>query len=68
MGLDGHQDDRLLPLVHCEELVDIGVELGKGGVEVWDLPVKEKNDDGGVVVKGVGSYLVKRLARVLIGP
>ena len=68
MGLDGHREDRLLPLVHCGELVDVGVELGEGGVEVRDLPAEEGNEDGGVVVEGVGPHLVKRLAKVLIGP
>ncbi len=68
MGLDGHREDRLLLLVHCRKLVDDGVELGEGGVEVRDLPAEEGNEDGGVVVKGVGLYLLKRLAKVLIGP
>ncbi len=57
-----------MPLVHYEELVDIGVELGEGGVEIRDFPAEEGNKDGGVVVEGVGPYLVKRLAKVLIGP
>ncbi len=66
VGLDGHREDRLLPPVHLGELVDVGVEHGEGGVEVRDLYAKEENEDGGVVVEGVGPHLVKRLAKVLI--
>ena len=68
VGLNGHRKDRVLPLVQCGELIDVGVELGEGGVDVRDLPAEEGNKDGGVVVKGVGLYLVKRLAQVFIGP
>ena len=57
-----------MSLVHRGKLVDIGVELGKGGVEVRDLPAEEGNEDGGVVVEGVGPHLVKRLAKVLLDP
>ncbi len=68
MGLDGHREDRLLLLVHFGELVDVGVELVEGGVEVRDLFAEEGKKDGGVVVEGIGPHLVKRLAKVLIGP
>ncbi len=68
VGLDGHWEDRLLPLVHCEKLVDVGVELGKDRVEVRDFLVEKGNEDGGVVIEGVGPHLVKRLAKVFIGP
>ena len=68
MGLDGHREDRLFPLINCGELVDVRVELGVGGVEIRDLADEERNEDGGVVVEGVGPHLVKRLDKVLIGP
>ncbi len=68
MGLDGHREDRLLPLKHYRELVDVGVELGESREEGRDLFAEERNEDGGVVVESVGLHLVKRLAKVLIGP
>ncbi len=36
-------------------------------MEVRDLPAKERNKDGGVVVESVGPHLVKRLTKVVIG-
>ena len=57
-----------MPLVHLGELVDVGVELGEGGVEVRDLPAEKENENGNLVVESVGQHLVKRLAKVFIGP
>ncbi len=68
VGLDAHRKDRFLLLVHCGKLVDVGIELDEGRVDVRDLPAKERNEDGGVFMEGVGLHLVKRLAKVLIGP
>lgn len=57
-----------MPLVHYRELVDIGVKLGKSKVKVWSLLAKQKNEDGDVVVEGMGLHLVKKLAEVFVGP
>ena len=68
MSTSGDREDCLLPLVQWEELVDVGVEISKGGVKVQDLPAGEGNKDGGVVVEGVGPHPVKRFAKIFIGP
>ena len=68
VGLNGHREERFLPLVHCGELIDVGVELIEGGVEVRDLPAEEENENDSVVMEGVSLHLVKRFAKVFIGP
>ncbi len=68
VGLDGHREDCLLPLVHFGELVDVCVELGEGEVEVRDPSAEKGNENGSLVVESVGLHLVKRLAKVFIGP
>ncbi len=57
-----------MPLVDCGELVDVDVELGKGGVEVWGLFAEQGDTDGGIVVEGIRPYVVEGLSKVLVGP
>lgn len=68
VGLDGHGKDCVLPFVDGGEFVDVAIELGKCGVEVRGLFAKQGDENGGVVVEGVGLYVVERLPEVFVSP
>ena len=67
-GLNSHRKDYVLPLADCAELVDVAVELGKGSVEVRGLFAEQGDKDGGVVVEGIRSHVIKKLSKVFVGP
>ena len=68
VGLDGHREDCVLPVVHCGEFVDVAVELGEDGVKVRGLFAEQGDKDGGVVVEGIRPHVVEGLPKVLVGP
>lgn len=57
-----------MPLVDRQELVNIGVELGEGGVKVRGLFSKERNEDDSIVVESISPDLVEGLTKIFIRP
>lgn len=53
-----------MPLVDCGELVNIAIELGKGGVEVRGFFAKQGDKDSGIVVEGICPHVVEGLPKV----
>ncbi len=66
MGLDDYCKDYCLPLVHCGEIVDVGIELGESRVKGKGLLAYQRNENGGLIVKSIDPHLVKGYAKVLV--
>lgn len=68
IGFVSYYKDCFLPLVHLKELINDIVEFGKSMVKDRGPFAKQKNEDSSVVMGSIGSYLVERLAKVLVSP
>ena len=68
VSLNSYREDYVLPLVDCEELVDVAVQLGEGNGEIGGLFAEQRNKNGSVVVEGIRSHIVEGLLKGLVGP
>lgn len=66
MSFNGHGKNCVLLFVEGKEFIDSAIEHGKYKVEIWSLFAKQRDSNSGVVIEGVGLYVVEQVLKVFV--